>query len=125
MPNTPHPTPITPEELVWVQSQPVVGRPGMNRLTAALEAAGLKPVELVMHDEGERVNFNLVRIDAVRRLDSEQTLRRLIAIFRGAGFDVGLSEVGIADFDQQTLFGSTLTGPVNEICEQGGIKIDP
>ncbi len=117
--------PLTPEQIAWVKQQPVVGRPSVTQLGATLAAAGLKPLRLEIFDDGKTIDFNLARTEAVRGLDKEQTLRRLVTIFRASGFDVGFSELGIGDFDEQTLSGSTLCGPVDRICEQGGIKINP
>ena len=116
---------IAPAELAWTAQQPVVGRPGVTRLSAALEEAGLKPVRLEIVDDRETIDFVLARTEAARRWGEGQTLRLLIRIFRASGFQIGFSELGIGDFNEQTLFGSTLCGPVDRICEKGGIQIEP
>ena len=45
--------------------------PCITRLRAALVAAGLRPVELALDDEGETVEFQLERGPAVRHMDRE------------------------------------------------------
>ena len=117
--------PLTDEQNAWTEQQPVVGKPCMARLAVSLAAAGLTPIDLLVSDDGESIKFKLARTEAVRRLDKEQTLRLLITGFRYAGFNVGFTEMGIVDFDEQTLFGVTLCGPLVEICEQGGVQVGP
>jgi len=119
------PEPITPEELAWVVQQPVVGKPSMSRLRAALEAAGWRPVELTLEPEGEYVEFRLERGPAVRHMDREQTVRRLITIFRGCGFEVGFREFGLEDFEDQYTFGISLVGPLDQVCEHGPVPVEP
>lgn len=55
------PAPITPEEIIWTNQQPVIGTPSLTRLRFALETAGLRPVELVLDDQGESIEFRLER----------------------------------------------------------------
>ncbi len=116
--------PLTPEEIAWTSQQPVVGTPGMKRLRAALEAAGLRPVELALDGGGENVEFRLERGPAVRQLDREQTLRMLITTFRGSGFEVGFTELAVADFDDQSVYGSTLVAPLEQVCEYGPVPVE-
>jgi len=97
----------------------------MTRLAVSLAAAGLNPIDLQVSYDGESVKFKLARTEAVRLLDTDQTLRLLITGFRAAGFNVGFTEMCIVDFDEQTLFGITLCAPLDQICEQGGIQVDP
>jgi hypothetical protein len=117
--------PVTSEQIAWTEQQPVVGRPSMARLAVGLKAAGLKPLGLEVFDDGKTIDFNLGRTETVYGLDQEQTLRRLITVFRTSGFDVGFSELGIGDFDEQALFGSSLTAPLARVCEESRIQIDP
>lgn len=117
--------PLTPEEITWTNQQPVVGTPSMKRLRAALETAGLRPVELVLHPDGENVEFWLGRGPAVRQLDREQTLRQLITTFRGSGFEVGFVELGIGDFDDEFVSGMSLVAPLERVCEQGPVPVVP
>lgn len=116
--------PLTPEEIAWTNRQPVVGTPSIKKLRGALEAAGLRPVELTLHPDGENFEFWLERGPAARQLDREQTLRQLIAIFRRSGFEVGFVELAVADFDDQSVYGSTLIGPLDLICTHGPVPVE-
>jgi len=102
-----------------------LGKPSMSRLRAALEAAGWRPVELTLEPEGEYVEFRLERGPAVRHMDREQTVRRLITIFRGCGFEVGFREFGLEDFEDQYTFGMSLVGPLDQVCEHGPVPVEP
>jgi hypothetical protein len=117
--------PLTPEEIAWTNQQPVVGNPSLTRLRAALIAAALRPVELLLGANGESVEFRLERGPAVRHLDRERTLRQLITTFRGCGFEIGFTEMAIADFDDQFVSGGSLVGPLEQICEQGPVPVEP
>jgi hypothetical protein len=117
--------PLTAEEIAWTNQQPVVGKPSLTLLRAALEAAGLRPVELALDDDGENVEFRLERGPAARQLDREQTLRMLITTFRGSGFEVGFTEMALADCDDDSIHGMTLVGPLELICEHGPVPVEP
>jgi hypothetical protein len=117
--------PITPEEIAWTNQQPVVGEPSLTRLRVALEAGGLRPAELALHPDGEDLEFRLERGPAVRHLNREQTLRQLIITFRGSGFEVGFTEMALADFDKESVYGTTLVGPLEQICEHGPVLVGP
>ena len=116
--------PITLEEMAWVQRQAVTGNPSVTRLRAALTTAGWHPLELVLVADRECIDFRLERGDAVRGLDKEQSLRGLIRIFRSAGFEVGFSELCIAEFYTTQLSGSSLVAPLQEICAGGATLVD-
>ena len=73
---------ITPEEMTWTQAQPVLGTPSLTRLRASLDAAGLRPAELVLAADRTSVEFRLVRGPASRHMEREQTLRNLITTVR-------------------------------------------
>jgi hypothetical protein len=117
--------PITPEEFAWTNQQPVTGAPSLTRLRAGLEAAGLRPVELVLDADGTSMEFRLERGPAVRQMDREGTLRRLIKNFRGAGFEVGYAELGLGDFDDEIVSGFSLVAPLEPIGEQIPVLIHP
>ena len=117
--------PVSTEETAWTNQQPVVGKPSLTRLRAELIAAGLRPAILALDEEGENVEFRLERGPAARHLDKEQTLRQLITTFRGSGFEVGFTELGVADFDEQSVYGSTLVGPLEQICEHRSMPVEP
>jgi hypothetical protein len=119
------PVPITPEEITWANQQPMVGRPGMTRLRDALEGAGWRPLELTLNPDGYSVEFRLERGPAVRHMDQDQSQRALITLFRGCGFEVGFSELGVADFEDHFIYGSCLVGPIDEICEHGPVPVEP
>lgn len=116
--------PLTPEEIAWTNRQPVSGKPSLTRLRTALETAGLRPVELALDDDGENVEFRLERGPAVRQLDREQTLRMLITTFRRSGFEVGFVELGVADFDDQSVYGMSLVAPLEQVCEYGPVPVE-
>ncbi len=117
--------PLTPEEITWTNQQPVVGTPSIKRLRGALEVADLRPVELVLHPDGENVEFRLERGPSVRHMDREQTLRTLITTFRGSGFEVGFVELAVADFDDDCVSGFTLVAPLEIIGEQKPVPVEP
>jgi hypothetical protein len=119
------PRPLTPEEIAWQQAQPLIGTPSLTRLRAALKEAGLPALRIVLGAERESVQFWIYRGQEVRRLDEEQTTRRLITIFRASGFEVGFTELGITDFHATRLFGSSLVGPLDQLCEQGPPPAEP
>lgn len=116
---------LTPEEIAWTNQQPVAGKPSVTRLRAELNAAGWRPVELVLHPDGESMEFRLERGPAVRHLDREQTLRQLIKTFRGSGFEVGFVELGIADFDDKFVSGFSLVAPLEMIAEKNPVPVEP
>lgn len=118
------PASITPEEIAWTNQQPVVGTPSMKRLRLGLETAGLRPVELLLDDDGENIEFRLERGPAVRHMDREQTLRTLITTFRGSGFEVGYTELAVADFDDQFVYGMSLVAPLEQVCEYGPVPVE-
>jgi hypothetical protein len=117
--------PITPEEFAWTNQQPVTGAPSLTRLRAGLEAAGLRPVELVLDADGTSMEFRLERGPSVRQMDREQTLRRLITTFRASGFEVGFVELGVGDFDDEIVSGFSLVAPLETIGEQIPVLIHP
>lgn len=116
--------PLTPEEAAWTSQQPVIGTPSLTRLRFALETADLRPVELVLDDDGENIEFRLARGPAVRHMDREQTLRTLITTFRGFGFEVGYTELAVADFDDQSVYGMSLVAPLEQVCEYGPVPVE-
>lgn len=118
------PAPITPEEIAWTNLQPMIGTPSLTRLRLALQTAGLRPVELVLNDDGENIEFRLERGPTVRHMDREQTLRTLIATFRGSGFEVGYTELAVADFDDQSVYGMSLVAPLEQVCEHGPVPVE-
>ena len=117
--------PLTPEEITWTNQQPVVGTPSLMRLRAALDAAGLRPVELVLTSDGENVEFRLERGPAVRHMDREQTLRNLITTFRASGFQVGFVELGLGDFEDEFVSGMSFVAPLERVCERGPVPVEP
>jgi hypothetical protein len=117
--------PITPEEMAWTQAQPVHGKPDLTRLRSALEADGSRVVELALSDDHEFISFRLERGETVRGQDKEHCLRGLIQAFRSAGFNVGFSEVCVADLDDRFLRGASLTSPVVRVCEGGPVPVGP
>ena len=116
-------TPVSQDDRRWVAAQPVIGTPSLKRLRAALAAEGWRPVELVLSDDQELINFHLERGQPVRAMSREQSLRGLIQVFRSAGFDVGFSEVCVDDLDDHFMRGASLTAPVNQICETGPVMV--
>ena len=119
------PKPLTPEEIAWTNQQPVVGTPALTSLRAALDAAGLHPVELVLSPDRETVEFRLESGPAVRHLNRERILRQLIKTFRGSGFEVGYVELGVSDFDEESVSGMSLVAPLEQVCEQGPVPVEP
>ncbi|MCL4787035.1 MAG: hypothetical protein KJ070_09630 [Verrucomicrobia bacterium] len=116
--------PITPEEIAWTNQQPVVSTPSLTRLRLGLETAGLRPVELLLDDDGENIEFRLERGSALRYMDREQTLRQLIATFRGSGFEIGFAELAVADFDDESVYGMSLVAPLEQVCEFGPVPVE-
>jgi hypothetical protein len=121
------PTRVTAEEMAWTQAQSVAGSPSLSRLAAALRAAGWEPLELVLINDRESVNFRLWRGDhrGQKATDREDALRTLIRAFRQGGFCVGFTEVAIDAFDGEFLTGGTLVGPLEQICEHGPVQVEP
>jgi hypothetical protein len=113
------PRPLTLEEIDWQQAQPVIGSPSLSRLRSALKQAGLPALRIALDSERENIRFWLCREKEVRELDKEQTLRRLITAFRASGFAVGFVELAVDDRNQAILRGSSLVGPLDEVCEYG------
>lgn len=114
------------EEILWQQTQPVLGNPSITRLRVGLKAAGLPVLRITIDADRELLQCWLARRDEVRGLDREQTTRRLITVLRAAGFEVGFVELVVpdSDFHPTTLYGSTLVGPLEEICEFGPPEVE-
>jgi hypothetical protein len=109
---------LTQDEVQWQESQPVRGTPSLARLRSALSSVGLPPVEVGLDAEAENVHFHLIRARAVRSLDADQTTRLLISTFRSSGFDVGFTELGVTDLFERSLSGTSLVGPLHQVCER-------
>jgi hypothetical protein len=103
----------------------VVGSPGLTKLRVSLVKAGLTPVKLTLEDRGETVSFGLLRSAGLQELDREHMLRLLISALRRAGFEVGYVEVGTTQINNAVVAGSTLTGPLAEICAIGPPPVGP
>jgi hypothetical protein len=115
---------LTPQEIAWAQSQPVQGRPDLNRLRIELEDAGFTHIDLRLSEDREILRFK-VRLSArVGAADNDGLLRVWITRFRRAGFEVTFVEVGIDAVDGQAISGSTLTGPLDAVCQQGAPAIE-
>ena len=80
-----------------------------------------------MTHDGESVEFRLRRCTRLAGPvnDREDALRTMIRALREAGFCVGLTEVAIDIFDGENLTGSTLVGPLEQVCEQGPVPVEP
>ena len=116
--------PISAEELAWTRLQPVVGTPSFTRLRAALEAAGLPVIEVVLHQDRIGFSFRLRRTETVCGMSKEQTLRRLITIFRASGFEVGFSEVAIAELNATTIHGDSLIAPIDVLAKRCEVPVE-
>lgn len=119
--------PVSPEELAWTQAQPLVGSPSLSRLAAALSAAGWEPQELALSKDGESVEYSLggQTLQGRVAIERENTLRTLIRVFRQAGFRVGFTEVAIGIFDGERITGSSLVGPLEQVCTHGPMSVEP
>lgn len=82
-------------------------------------------VAIERSEDGDALDFTLERGEEVRGLDEEQTLRRLIMIFRASGFEIGYVEMLIYEFDALHLRGNTLVGPQGHIAEQRPVLVEP
>lgn len=102
-----------------------MGAPSLARLRAALDAAGLRPLDLVLDADRTSVEFRLERGQAVRQIDREQTLRLLITTFRGSGFAVSFVELGVGDFDDEIVSGMSFVAALEQVCEQGQVPVEP
>ena len=94
------------------------------RPCAALEQAGFAPIKIALEADGEAVTFQLGRVGAVRRLDEEQMLRRLITTFRSSGFNVGFTEVVIVELGESVLHGMSLVGPLETVCQGASVPVE-
>jgi hypothetical protein len=115
---------LTPEEIAWAQSQPVNGRPNLNRLCAELAKAGFEDIEIDPSADRERLSFKMRLTERVVAQNNDSLLRSWITALRSAGFQVGFEEVGVADVEGNLISGDTLTGPIAEICEHGAPQIE-
>lgn len=117
--------PVSPEELAWTQAQPVIGSPSLSRLAATLKTAGWEPLELVLSNDGESVDFSLRGHPQQCRgeVERENVLRTLIRAFRQAGFNVGFTELAIDTFTGESLSRSTLVGPLEQVCSFGPVPV--
>jgi hypothetical protein len=115
---------VTEEEMAWTQAQPVVGAPSLSRLAAALRTAGWEPLELVLSNDGESLEFSL-RGQSRVAVERKNALRTLIGVFRQAGFRVGFTEVAIDFFDGERLTGVSLVAPLEHVCEHGPVPVGP
>jgi len=122
--STTKPDSVTPEQIDWVNRQPIVDTPSLPRLRAALAAAGLHPVELMLNSDGETLTLWLNQIDGMRGLDQEQRLRKVIKIFRSAGFAVGHTELGIEVIDGMIVSINSLVAPLGIVCTKGAVPVD-
>ena len=113
------------EEVLWQECQPVVGTPSLSRLRSEMEQVGFPPIRITLDQDRETLDFDLHRSGEVNNLDKEQTLRRLITGFRAAGFGVGFTELCIVDVNSTSLTGTTLVGPLDEVCERGAPLVGP
>ena len=107
--------PVTAEEAAWVQSQPVIGRPSVARLRRELRRAGFTQIELALTDDGEGLEFQLLRSAGLQELKREQMLRLVITVLRRSGFSVGFSEVALVDMDDSVVAGFAYTAPLEEL----------
>jgi hypothetical protein len=110
---------LTPEEIAWTQSQPVHGRPDLDRLRAELAKAGFEDIEIEPSADRERLSFRMRLTERVVAEDNDALLRSWITALRSAGFRVGFEEVGVADVEGNFISADALTAPLEEICEQG------
>ncbi len=114
---------LTPEDIHWPHTQPVAGKPELDRLRTMLAKAGFTDINLKLSDNKQDLSFE-VRLTAQVNAEGNDALLRLwITAFRAAGFPVGFEEIGITDVDGNLISGHTLTGPIAEIAEHGAPRI--
>jgi EAL domain-containing protein (putative c-di-GMP-specific phosphodiesterase class I) len=114
---------LSPEQIEWAQSQPVHGRPDLDRLRAELAKVGFDDIDLQLSADRERLSFKMRLTERGVAEDNDALLRSWIMALRSAGFRVGFEEVGVADVEGDLISGNALTGPLAEICEQGAPHI--
>jgi hypothetical protein len=110
---------LTLDEIVWVESQAVVGDPSLPRLRAALADAGFEVLELNLSNDGEDLEFRVRVTERVAAPDSDALLRLWIAAFRQAGFQLGFEEIAVIGVEDAVVRGRKLAGPIAEIAERG------
>jgi hypothetical protein len=117
---------ITPEEIAWVQGQPLYGQPSLRRLRAELLAEGFEDIRFQLSDDRVDITFDVRLTAQVEAQDLESLLRLWIRIFRAAGFCVGFSELGITNVDGPIISGITLTTSLDPPAPPGiAIELEP
>jgi len=106
---------LTPEEIAWVQAQPVVGDPSVDRLRTALADEGFEDIELNLCNDWEDLSFTMRVSQRVAAQHSESLLKLWITSFRSAGFPIGYQEIGITDVQGDLVGGRSLTAPLEEL----------
>jgi hypothetical protein len=120
---SPKPRKVTAAELAWQQKQPVVGPPSLPRLRAALKQAGFERVRLKLDANHEGLAFALRPGTLAGQPVRDRLLKLLIRTFRSAGFDIGWSELAVHSTGT-SIIGATLTGPIDEVAEDGAPAIE-
>jgi hypothetical protein len=117
---------ITPEEIAWVQRQPLYGQPSLRRLRAELLAEGFQDIRFQLSDDLVDITFDVRLTTQVKAQDSKSLLRLWIRIFRAAGFCVGFSELGITNVEGPIISGITLTASLDPPAQPGtAIELEP
>jgi hypothetical protein len=111
--------PLTPEEIAWTESQPVIGSPSLSRLHMILREVGFTPEGLALVDIGEGLELQLLRGGATGALDREQVLRLVIIALRRAGFNIGFSEVAIVEMTDEAVTAFSYVAPLQAIFDLG------
>jgi hypothetical protein len=115
---------LTLEEIEWAERQPVNGAPSLRRLRTGLANAGFADIKLELGADREVLRFAVRLTPQVAAEDGDELLRLWVSVFRAAGFRIGFEEIGIDAVEGPIVSGGTLTGPINEICEQGAPAIE-
>lgn len=106
---------LTPEQIAWTESQPVVGEPSLPRLRAVLADAGFADIQLTLSSAGEDLSFSMRVTERVEARDTESLFRLWISTFRAAGYPIGYQEIGIANVRGDLIGGHALTAPLEEL----------
>ena len=110
---------ITPEEIAWLERQPVCGEPSLRRLRTELAAAGFQDIGLQLSDDRMDIEFGVGLTPLVKADDSESLLRLWIQVFRAAGFCVGFAELGITTVAGPFISGDALVAPIDVLARLG------
>jgi hypothetical protein len=91
-------------------------------LRAALKEAGFNRVRLKLDDDQEFLRFTLRRGPEREEMKGDRLIKLLIQTFRSTGFEVGWEELGVHSTGV-SIKGSTLTGSIEQVAENGAPKI--